>query len=110
MLRCVAFTKNTYNRHIIIILDISPLSKHFFPQKTQYILGIDTGGTYTDAALCRETSEGLRMQCSAKARTTKENLTIGIRNAVAGLDRELLKNVARVSLSTTLATNACSCG
>lgn len=76
-------------------------------QKTQYILGIDTGGTYTDAALCRETSEGLRMQCSAKARTTKENLTIGIRNAVAGLDRELLKNVARVSLSTTLATNAC---
>lgn len=76
-------------------------------QKTQYILGIDTGGTYTDAALCCETPEGLRMFCSAKARTTKENLTIGIRNAVAGLDRELLKNTSRVSLSTTLATNAC---
>ena len=33
----IQFTKNTYNRHNIIILDISSLSKHFFAQKTQYI-------------------------------------------------------------------------
>lgn len=74
---------------------------------SRLVLGIDTGGTYTDAALCRETAEGLQLVGSAKARTTKENLTIGIRNAVAGLDRTLLKDVIRVSLSTTLATNAC---
>lgn len=76
-------------------------------QKAKLILGIDTGGTYTDAVLCEENSDGMKLLCSAKARTTKENLTIGIRNAAAGLDRELLRQVYRVSLSTTLATNAC---
>ena len=76
-------------------------------QEARLILGIDTGGTYTDAVLCEEASQGMTLLCSAKARTTKENLTIGIRNAVAGLDGELLKKVYRVSLSTTLATNAC---
>ena len=71
------------------------------------ILGIDTGGTYTDAALCLESAAGMQLLCSAKARTTKENLTIGIRNAVAKLEEPLLRRVSRVSLSTTLATNAC---
>ncbi len=74
---------------------------------SRLILGIDTGGTYTDAALCREDPAGLQLIDSAKARTTKENLTIGIRNAVAGLDPKLLPQISRVSLSTTLATNAC---
>lgn len=71
------------------------------------ILGIDTGGTYTDAALCCETADGMKLLETAKARTTKENLTIGIRNAVAKLNHDLLGQVCRVSLSTTLATNAC---
>jgi len=74
---------------------------------SRLILGIDTGGTYTDAAICREDSHGLTLVTSAKSRTTKDNLTIGIRNAVQRLDPELLKQVYRVSLSTTLATNAC---
>lgn len=78
-----------------------------YTEFSRLILGIDTGGTYTDAALCREDLKGLTLISSAKARTTKENLTIGIREAVAKLDPALLPQVCRVSLSTTLATNAC---
>ena len=76
-------------------------------EPARLILGIDTGGTYTDAALCQEFPGGMKLLDSAKARTTKENLTIGIREAVSGLDKERLHQVSRVSLSTTLATNAC---
>ena len=56
---------------------------------SRLILGIDTGGTYTDAAICREDSTGLTLVESAKARTTKNNLTIGIRGAVSHLNPEL---------------------
>ena len=78
-----------------------------YTDHSRLILGIDTGGTYTDAAVCREVSGHLTLLESAKSRTTKENLTIGIRNAVEKLKPDLLKQISRVSLSTTLATNAC---
>ncbi len=67
-------------------------------------LGIDTGGTYTDAALVEY--DTTRVLASAKALTTKHDLAIGIRQAV---DRVLTSHPAEVglvSLSTTLATNA----
>lgn len=68
-------------------------------------LGIDTGGTYTDAVLYNfDTGE---VASAAKAPTTKENLEIGILQALDALDSEHLKDVKLVSLSTTLATNAC---
>src|SRR4030042_442256 len=69
------------------------------------LLGIDTGGTYTDAVLF-DPSEGV--EAPAKALTTRHDLALGIRKAMddvlsavpAGTPVEL------VSLSTTLATNA----
>ncbi len=70
-------------------------------------LGIDTGGTYTDAALVdHETGAVL---AAAKALTTYHDLAVGIRNAAAAaFDREdvVPGDVRLVALSTTLATNA----
>ena len=67
-------------------------------------LGIDTGGTYTDAVLVDyETS---RILASAKALTTKHDLSLGIHEAVSRVLAERPSNVHLVSLSTTLATNA----
>jgi len=71
---------------------------------TRLGLGIDTGGTFTDAALVDEaTSE---VVATAKMPTTRHDLAEGITNAVKGLPAELLARVGLVSLSTTLATNA----
>ncbi len=68
-------------------------------------IGIDTGGTYTDAVVYDfEKGEILG---AAKALTTKNDLTVGILNAIDGLSLELLQKAEIVSLSTTLATNAC---
>ena len=69
-------------------------------------LGIDTGGTYTDAVLYSET-EGVL--ASAKSLTTRHDLAIGVSGAVEAVLSEVGGAVARirlVSLSTTLATNA----
>jgi len=68
------------------------------------VIGIDTGGTYTDAVLLdTEKREVLK---KAKAFTTMENLSIGIRNSVAALGVECIEAVEKVVLSTTLATNS----
>ncbi len=68
-------------------------------------LGIDTGGTYTDAVLFDEVDG---VVASAKALTTKYDLTVGIREAVERVltDAHLIPAIRLVSLSTTLATNA----
>ncbi|OHV90201.1 hydantoinase/oxoprolinase family protein [Mesorhizobium sp. ORS 3428] len=73
-------------------------------------LGIDTGGTYTDAVLWSEEGgpKG-RVLAKAKALTTRHDLAVGISGAVdavlekAGTDPASIK---LVSMSTTLATNA----
>src|SRR6202162_1685816 len=71
-------------------------------------LGLDTGGTYTDAiALDGER----RVIASAKALTTHWDLSIGLAAAVRAVLAELPQGVRRehislVSVSTTLATNA----
>jgi len=68
-------------------------------------LGIDTGGTYTDAVIYDfDTGEILD---SGKSTTIKEDLKLGIINTLDQLSPDLLKKVTLVSLSTTLATNAC---
>jgi N-methylhydantoinase A/oxoprolinase/acetone carboxylase beta subunit len=67
-------------------------------------LGIDAGGTYTDTVLY-EFDRG-RTICKSKALTTKWDFTVGIHEALTGLDLPKLKQVEMVSLSTTLATNA----
>ena len=70
------------------------------------LLGVDTGGTYTDAVLMRDDEAVL---ASAKALTTRHDLAEGIGRAVgAVLDTEKINpaNISMVSMSTTLATNA----
>ncbi len=67
-------------------------------------LGIDAGGTYTDAVIY--SLEDNTTFCKAKSLTTKWDFTIGIGKALKKLDQELLKQVELVALSTTLATNA----
>lgn len=77
-------------------------------------LGIDTGGTYTDAVLVEQDSG--RVLASAKALTVHYDLAVGIQQAVtAVLERAAClheeqaiaaADVSLVGLSTTLATNA----
>jgi N-methylhydantoinase A/oxoprolinase/acetone carboxylase beta subunit len=69
-----------------------------------YQLGLDTGGTYTDAVLV---DDDLKVLASAKSLTTHNNLIEGLRGAVEGLlTNAKLSDISLVSLSTTLATNA----
>ncbi|KGK86538.1 hypothetical protein DP73_16615 [Desulfosporosinus sp. HMP52] len=68
------------------------------------ILGIDTGGTFTDGVLLDlDTKDVWR---KAKAFTTREDLSIGIRNCIENMGDLDPRQVQLVSLSTTLATNA----
>lgn len=70
------------------------------------LLGVDTGGTYTDAVLIRDEIEVI---ASAKALTTRTDLALGIGSAVRAVLAQTgiaAGDVAMASLSTTLATNA----
>ena len=76
-------------------------------------LGIDTGGTYTDAVLFDQIND--KVLVTYKALTTHHDLSIGIDNAIKGVLAEVKKNeeqsisandIAIVGLSTTLATNS----
>lgn len=72
-----------------------------------YFLGVDTGGTYTDAVIVDEAAT--RVIGSAKSLTTRGDLALGIGRAVDAALAEAgvsAGEVALVSLSTTLATNA----
>ncbi|MCL1879279.1 MAG: hydantoinase/oxoprolinase family protein [Actinomycetia bacterium] len=68
-------------------------------------IGIDTGGTYTDAVVLDFDSRTILG--SSKALTTKEDLSLGILAVLDALPSELLHQAAVLALSTTLATNAC---
>ena len=68
------------------------------------LLGFDTGGTYTDAVLFDP--EAGSVVAAAKALTTKHDLAIGLRGALEGVLQGSPDEIALVSLSTTLATNA----
>ncbi len=73
----------------------------------RYYLGVDTGGTYTDAVILDAGSD--RVIGKAKALTTRHDLSVGIGGAVdAALQAARIEpaQVSLVSLSTTLATNA----
>jgi N-methylhydantoinase A/oxoprolinase/acetone carboxylase beta subunit len=70
-------------------------------------LGLDTGGTFTDAVLL---AGGRRIAASAKALTTPWDLAIGIGGAIravlSALPAGRRADISLVSVSTTLATNA----
>ncbi|MEM9575802.1 MAG: hydantoinase/oxoprolinase family protein [Pseudomonadota bacterium] len=70
------------------------------------LLGVDTGGTYTDAVLIRDEKH---VVASAKSLTTRHDLAVGIGGAVGAVLSEAAVDPAKISmasLSTTLATNA----
>ena len=70
------------------------------------LLGIDTGGTYTDAVLF---DDDTGVVATAKSLTTRHDLSLGIGrsiDAVVAQSGIAPAEIALVSLSTTLATNA----
>ena len=70
------------------------------------LLGVDTGGTYTDAVLIRDEVEVI---ASAKSLTTRQDLAIGVGGAVRAVlaaANVAPGEVSLAALSTTLATNA----
>ncbi len=73
----------------------------------KYIIGIDTGGTYTDAVLLDTADK--RVLATAKEPTTHHSLALSTGRALKTLLQDSDINTAQVSrlaLSTTLATNA----
>jgi N-methylhydantoinase A/oxoprolinase/acetone carboxylase beta subunit len=78
-------------------------------------IGIDTGGTFTDAAIVTHDDDGnLRVLATAKALTTKGDLSVGVSEALTAVLQQLAESdpsappasVSVVTVSTTLATNA----
>jgi N-methylhydantoinase A/oxoprolinase/acetone carboxylase beta subunit len=67
------------------------------------LLGLDTGGTYTDAVLF---DPALGVLAAAKSLTTKHDLALGVGGAIEQVLAHAREPIAMVSLSTTLATNA----
>jgi N-methylhydantoinase A/oxoprolinase/acetone carboxylase beta subunit len=67
-------------------------------------LGIDAGGTYTDAVLYDFAKR--KVIAAAKSPTTRHDYAIGISQALELLPADDLKQARLVGLSTTLATNA----
>lgn len=67
-------------------------------------LGLDTGGTYTDAAIIDLDNNDV-LYCT-KSHTTREDLSIGLRNVMMKIPQEYLPKIGVVSLSSTLATNS----
>ena len=75
------------------------------------LLGIDTGGTFTDAALLDNSATNGNQQVVAKAKslTTRHDLSVGIAGAAENVLKESgckPEDIKLVSVSTTLATNA----
>ncbi len=76
-------------------------------------LGIDTGGTFTDAAVVRHDGSGrVHVLATAKALTTKGDLSVGVTEALQnvlqqlGEQRQPTPPISMITVSTTLATNA----
>ncbi|MDR2056207.1 MAG: hydantoinase/oxoprolinase family protein [Desulfovibrio sp.] len=79
----------------------------------KFYLGIDAGGTHTDAALLRGGGGATTLLASAKVETRHNDLTASVREALADLARALgaggagiFKEIGSVTLGATLAVNA----
>jgi N-methylhydantoinase A/oxoprolinase/acetone carboxylase beta subunit len=66
-------------------------------------LGIDTGGTFTDAVLVDDKKQIINAE---KSLTTRFDLSLGIGDVIARLPQDRLADIIMVSLSTTLTTNS----
>ncbi len=78
-----------------------PTQPHSSSAKMGVLVGIDVGGTHTDAVAARDG----RVIAQVKERTDPDNLLHSVRGALAGLKLNPAE-IIRVNLSTTLATNA----
>jgi N-methylhydantoinase A/oxoprolinase/acetone carboxylase beta subunit len=76
----------------------------FVPEGSDVVIGVDAGGTFTDAAVV--SLRDRRVLDAGKAPTTHHDLGIGIRNALLTLPERHRKEAGRLAISTTLATNA----
>lgn len=77
-------------------------------RKQHLSLGLDTGGTYTDAVIL---DFNKKIIATAKSLTTKHDLSIGLADAIQAVINKLSapyspSDINLVSVSTTLATNA----
>ena len=72
------------------------------------LLGIDVGGTFTDAVII----ENERVLCKAKRHTTHGSVAEGLLAALGDVlkSAETAKKIKRVAISTTLVTNAVATG
>jgi len=68
------------------------------------VLGVDTGGTYTDGVLLDYASR--EVLATHKSLTTKRDFAIGIERVIEGIAIRDPSEIRMVSISTTLATNA----
>jgi N-methylhydantoinase A/oxoprolinase/acetone carboxylase beta subunit len=68
------------------------------------VLGLDTGGTYTDGVLLEYDTR--KVVATAKTLTTRHDLTVGIVQAIDKLRIEDAAAIKLASISTTLATNS----
>ena len=66
-------------------------------------LGIDTGGTFTDAVLVDDQKKIINAE---KSLTTRFDLSLGIGDVIGKLPEQALTDISMVSLSTTLTTNS----
>ena len=66
-------------------------------------LGIDTGGTFTDAVLVDDNRQIVNAE---KSLTTRFDLSLGIGEVIGKLPQAELGDISMVSLSTTLTTNS----
>lgn len=74
-------------------------------EQKKLILGIDTGGTFTDGVIIDAKSN--KLLSKVKVETIKKDLSISIRNCIEKLNVFDRKNeITAIGLSTTLATNS----
>jgi len=76
----------------------------YLPDTTDRVIGIDAGGTYTDAVVISLKTR--TVLAAGKAPTTYHDLSSGIRKALKKLPEKLLNTAGRIAISTTLATNS----
>jgi len=69
-----------------------------------FVVGIDTGGTYTDGVLMDYRTR--RVVASGKTLTTRANLAEGVITVLKMLEIKNPANVKLVGISSTLATNS----
>ncbi len=75
--------------------------------RSLYVLGVDTGGTYTDAVVYDNATRSV--VAKAKSPTTHDDLAVGICGAIDAVLADAsvaADSIELVALSTTLATNA----